>query len=147
MFFLTRKVINIINTIISTYTVLLRGMYLIFLLFYSCISPICPPVQITKNRYKQCAGAIYQQVTRQRNSHRLRLVAEGSRARDDDVMSVASTLDEILKSNLLLNKPKSITGGEEKLDDIVSTPRVPEVRGASFVFFCTIHVFYLKLGK
>ena len=42
-------------------------------------------------------------------------------------MSVASTLDEILKSNLLLNKPSSVPGDGTKLDDMLNTPRLSEV--------------------
>lgn len=57
-------------------------------------------------------------------STKLRLVAEGQ----DDVGSVVSTLDEILKSNLLLNKPSSIDeeNGDMLLDDMINTPRVSQ---------------------
>ena len=79
--------------------------------------------QITKNRYKQTSQSIYKLLTRQRASQKLRLVAEGQ----DDAVSVASmsTLDEILKSNLLLNKPRSIRG-DVRLDDMINTPRISE---------------------
>ncbi|KAL5264641.1 hypothetical protein ACHWQZ_G005654 [Mnemiopsis leidyi] len=85
-------------------------------------------IKITKNRYKQTSQAIFKQLSRQRSSQRLRLVAEGQECNQgDDTMSVASTLDEILKSNLLLNKPSSVSGDGTKLDDMLNTPRLSEV--------------------
>ena len=40
---------------------------------------------------------------------------------------MAGSLDEILKSNLLLNKPMSVIGEERKLDDMLQSPRMLEV--------------------
>ena len=66
-------------------------------------------IKITKHRYTNTAQIIFSQLQRSRDAGRCRLVADDY---NDDMVSATSTLDEILKNNMLLNKTSTINGSE-----------------------------------